>query len=133
VEVSLRSLQIGGEDQLIAVVRDISQRRETDEELRQSEERYRTLFNNMMDGIYLSTHAGKFIEVNPALVSMFGYASKEEMLTLDIAQELYFTPEERGSHILNTNQAGVDIYRMRRKDGSTIDCKRRGERYAGSF
>jgi HD-GYP domain-containing protein (c-di-GMP phosphodiesterase class II) len=42
------------------------------------------------------------------------------MLTLDIAQELYFTPEERGSHILNTNQAGVDIYRMRRKDGSTI-------------
>lgn len=42
------------------------------------------------------------------------------MLAVDIKNELYFKPEERGSHILDTGQEEVDVYRMRRKDGSEI-------------
>ena len=88
--------------------------------LRESEERYRSLFDRMMDGVYRSTHEGRFIDVNLAMVKMFGYSSKEEMLEVDIKNDLYFAPEERGSHVLDTGQEEMDVYRMRRKDGSEI-------------
>jgi PAS domain S-box-containing protein len=75
----------------------------------------------MQDGVYRSTHGGRFVDVNPAFVKMFGYSSKQEMLDIkDIKKELYFLPEERGSHILDTGREEVDVYRMRRKDGSEI-------------
>ena len=68
-----------------------------------------------------STHDGRFVDVNPAFVKMFGYSNKQEMLNIkDIKKELYFSPEELGSHILDTGQAETEVYRMRRKDGSEI-------------
>jgi PAS domain S-box-containing protein len=100
---------------------DITERKRGEENLRQSEERYRSLFDRMLDGVYLSTHEGRFVDVNHALVKMFGYSSKQEMLDItDIKKELYFSPEERGSHLLDTDQEDVKEYRMRRKDGSEI-------------
>lgn len=97
-----------------------AERRRAEEALRASEERYRSLFTRTLDGVYRSTHAGKFIDINPAMVKMFGYASPEEMLKIDIQKELYFDPTERGSHILDTGEVGHETYRMRRKDGSEI-------------
>ncbi|MBC7877815.1 MAG: PAS domain S-box protein [Anaerolineales bacterium] len=99
---------------------DITERKRSEEALQESEERFRSLFTRMMDGVYRSKHEGKFVDVNPAMVNMFGYSSREEMLAVDIKNELYFEPEERGSHILDTGQEEMDIYRMRRKDGSEI-------------
>lgn len=99
---------------------ELAERRYTESALRQSEEQYRSLFENMIDGIYRSTHEGKFVDVNPAMVKMFGYSSRQEMLKIDIKKELYFSPEERGSHILDTGQQEIEVYRMRRKDGSEI-------------
>ncbi|HAV78527.1 MAG TPA: hypothetical protein DCX53_14355 [Anaerolineae bacterium] len=104
---------------LVSII-DITDRKLAEESLRASEERYRLLFDRMMDGVYRSTHAGKFLDINPAMVKMFGYANEEEMLEVDIKKELYFSPDERGSHILDTGQEETDIYRMRRKDGSEI-------------
>ncbi len=99
---------------------ELVERKHTEAALRESEERYRSLFENMIDGIYRSTPDGKFVEVNPAMVKMFGYSSREEMLNIDINKDLYFSPEERGSHILDTGQQEIETYRMRRKDGSEI-------------
>jgi len=99
---------------------ELAERRITERALRESEVRYRTLFDRMMDGIYRSTPGGKFVDVNPAMVNMFGYDSREEMLEVDIKKELYFAPEERGSHILDTGREETEVYRMRRKDGSEI-------------
>jgi diguanylate cyclase (GGDEF)-like protein/PAS domain S-box-containing protein len=120
VEVHSSPIALQDKQALFSIIHDITDHRQVDEELRQSEERYRTLFNNMMDGIYSSTHAGKFVDVNPAMVKMFGYSSREEMLEVDIKKDLYFAPEERGSHILDTGQEETEVYRMRRKDGSEI-------------
>jgi diguanylate cyclase (GGDEF)-like protein/PAS domain S-box-containing protein len=108
------------EDNTVWVARDITERKQAEAALRESEERYHSLFDRIMDGIYRSTHAGRFVDINPAMVRMFGYASKEEMLNVDIKNELYFTPDERGSHVLDTGKEEIEIYRMRRKDGSAI-------------
>jgi len=106
---------------ILGVGRDITARKWAEEKLRQSVERYQSLFDRMLDGTYRSTHEGRFVDINPAFVKMFGYSSKQEMLDItDIKKQLYFSPEERGSHILDTGQEEVEAYRMRRKDGSEI-------------
>ena len=110
----------GSVSRILVVAENVTEQRLADAALRESRERYHSLVNNMLDGIYRSTHDGKFVDINPAMVNMFGYSSREEMLQVDIRNELYFAPEERGSHVLDTGQKEVDVYRMRRKDGSEI-------------
>ncbi len=102
------------------IARDVTERHNAEEALIKSEERHRSLFDRMMDGVYRSTHEGKFVEVNPAMVQMFGFSSKEEMLNIDIKKELYFAPSERDSLFLDTGLERTEIFRMRRKDGSEI-------------
>jgi PAS domain S-box-containing protein len=101
-------------------VEDITSRKMADESLQESEERYRTLFNRVLDGVYRSSHDGRFLDVNPAMVRMFGYDSREEMLAINIEKELYFAPEDRQSLLLDAGQKTVDEFTMRRKDGSKI-------------
>jgi diguanylate cyclase (GGDEF)-like protein/PAS domain S-box-containing protein len=115
IAISLHNLNLTRQMQ-----NELATRQRAEEELRRSEERYRTLFDNMMDGIYRSTHDGRFVDVNAAMVRMFGYSSREELMAVDIKKELYFLPEERGSHILDTGREEIEVYRMRRKDGSEI-------------
>jgi PAS domain S-box-containing protein len=106
---------------ILGVGRDITARKWAEEKLRQSEERYRSLFDRTLDGMYRSTHEGRFVDVNLAFVKMFEYSSKQEMLDItDIKKELYFSAEERGSHLLDTGHEEVEAYRMKRKDGSEI-------------
>ncbi len=120
VDVTVHKLNHQGRDAVLVMAQNITERKRADLSLRKSEERYRSLFDRMLDGVYRSTYDGKFIEVNPAMVKMFGYASREEMLEVDIKKELYFSPEEREIRILDTGHEAVEIYRMRRKDGSEI-------------
>ncbi|HXY56789.1 MAG TPA: PAS domain S-box protein, partial [Nitrososphaerales archaeon] len=89
----------------ILIVRDITRRKRAEERLRQSEERYRSLIDGMLDGTYRTTHEGKVVDVNPAFVKMFGYGSKQEMLGIEsIGNALYFSPEDRESQFLDTGQ-----------------------------
>ena len=115
IAVSLRNVRLAQQMQ-----NELTERRQAEVALRKSEERYRTLFDGMMDGIYRSTHDGKFVDVNPAMAKMFGYSSREEMLAVDIKKDLYFAPEDRDSHVLDAGREEVNVYRMRRKDGSEI-------------
>lgn len=59
-----------------------------------SEKKYRAIFDNSIDGIYQSTHEGKFLTVNNALVKMLGYELPEELMETNINQ-YYKIPEER--------------------------------------
>ena len=59
------------------------------------QEKYHTLFMELKDVVYESTEDGRLIDINPAGVELFGYQSKEELLKLNIAQDLYVNSNER--------------------------------------
>ncbi|MGB7537868.1 MAG: HD domain-containing phosphohydrolase [Anaerolineales bacterium] len=62
--------------------------------LHDSEERYRSIFENALEGIFRITPSEGFVDVNPALVQMLGYDSAEESLALDLRKDLYADPQE---------------------------------------
>lgn len=99
------------------------QRRQT--ELEVAEHKYRSIFENAAEGIYQSTPEGKYLNVNPAMASLLGYETPEELLTevTDIAQQIYVEPHRR-LHFLHlmriqgmVRDFEVELYR---KDGSKM-------------
>lgn len=65
--------------------------------LRVPDGEYRRLFEDSRDAIYIATTSGRFLDVNPACVRLFGYASREEMFSLDLPGDLYWNPKARSS------------------------------------
>lgn len=84
-----------GDLKTYAYVRDISARKKIERELRESEEKLRTLFERVRHGLFISSKEGKFLDCNQALLDMLGYSSREEFLDIDIARDLYVNPEDR--------------------------------------
>ncbi|MFA5181653.1 MAG: PAS domain S-box protein [Syntrophales bacterium] len=97
VEVSARLITVGNKPFFQAIIRDITERKTAEENLCRSEERYRNIFDNAVEGIFQSTPAGTYVTVNPAFARMFGFASPEEMITEinNIQMQLYVHPEDR--------------------------------------
>lgn len=87
-------------------------------QLRESEEKYRQVFENATFGIFRATPEGTLLDVNPALVAMLGYDSKEELLTRNLPRDVYEDP--------NARQAIIDKYRPSgRVDGVQANWKRK--------
>ncbi|HUH97983.1 MAG TPA: PAS domain S-box protein [Anaerolineales bacterium] len=106
-------------------VEDISARKRAEDALRKSEERYRTIFNESIEGIFQSTPEGQFLIVNPALAHMWGYDSPEELVssTRHTAGQIYADgrDRERFSRLMAENdQVYAFEYEARRKDGKTM-------------
>ena len=84
-----------GRMKMYAYLRDITERKRFERDLRESEEKYRNLFERVRHGLFISSREGCFLDCNPALLEMAGYPDKEEFLRIDIAEELYANPEDR--------------------------------------
>jgi len=120
--INFISVQLERGEQLM-VCEDITERKRIEEVLRESEERYRTLFEGSKDAVYITGQEGKFIGVNPAFLELFGY-SKEELNLLS-AQDTYINPLDRYRFRQEIEQKGfVRDYevKLRKKDGTEIDC-----------
>lgn len=105
---------------VLGIGRDITDRNKADERLRESELKYRTLIESMPDGIYRSTPDGKFVEVNQAMVKILGYDDKDDLMKIDIKSQLYFKLEDRESRVLMDNSEELDVYPLRKKDGTAV-------------
>lgn len=81
-------------DYFVVVFNDVTERKMTEENLRRSEEKYRTLFEESKDVVFISSSEGRFLDINAAGMELFGYFSKEELLKVDMARDIYEDPAE---------------------------------------
>ncbi|MBM3240634.1 response regulator [Candidatus Poribacteria bacterium] len=91
--------------------------------LRESERKYRTLFEGSKDVVFISTPDGKLVDINSTGVELFGYSSKEELLKIDIARNLYMNPSDWEAYQRMIEQQGfVKDYELvlKRKDGQQV-------------
>ena len=97
LEVSVAPVTYLGEPASLAYLRDITERKWTEEALLQSEKKYRSIFDNAIEGIFQTTPDGRYLTVNPALARMYGYDSPEEMMgtVTDLQEQQYVVPEDR--------------------------------------
>jgi PAS domain S-box-containing protein len=101
------------------------ERRKIEQSLREAEQKYRSIFENAVEGIYLSTPEGRYLAVNPAMARIFGYASPSEMVAqvTDIGRQIYVQPEYRTEFQRLLRERGrVENFehQARRKDGGII-------------
>jgi PAS domain S-box-containing protein len=99
------------------------------EALRHSEARYRSLIQKAACGIYCCTFEGKFLDVNPALITMLGYDSAAELLALDPRYEIFLDPaeQERLVHQFRRHGRLEDLeVRWQRKDKTPITMRLSG-------
>jgi diguanylate cyclase (GGDEF)-like protein/PAS domain S-box-containing protein len=81
---------------------DITQRKQAEQALHEAERRYRSIFENAVEGIFQSTPDKGYLAVNPALARIYGYDSPQQMMeTLhDIERQLYVDPQRRAEFLL---------------------------------
>ena len=98
-------------------------RQQDEDKLRSSEARYRGLFENVVDGVYIASREGDIIAANPALVEMLGYDSVEDLKAAGKTTVLYVNPIDRERVFARLEAEGFVKnfeYRLRCKDGSQI-------------
>ncbi|MEO1353613.1 MAG: PAS domain S-box protein, partial [Cyanobacteria bacterium J06635_15] len=104
----------------------VYERWQVEESLRQTEAKYRSIFENAVEGIFQSTLDGHYTTVNPMLAQLYGYESPEDLITSleNIGEQLYVAPNRRSVFVaLMQAQAGSVLSfesQVYRKDGSII-------------
>lgn len=108
----------------IALILDITERKKAEETLRNSEEKYRTLTENINIGVYRNTVGpkGRFLEANPAIIRMFGYKNKKKFLSVSVS-DLYENSEDRrifNSRMLSFGYVKDEELKLRKKNGTVF-------------
>jgi PAS domain S-box-containing protein len=98
-------------------------RKQAEETIRESEQKYRTLFENIPDGVFRTSPKGQILSANPALVRMLGFDSEEELKRSFRAGDLYLNGTDRDM-ILRTLEEQKELLDaeivLKRRDGSHI-------------
>jgi len=112
-----------GSTSKLSIYRDISHSKDQEYRLKTTRESFRSLFEHVAVGVYISSKQGNFLDANPALLDMLGYEDKDEFLELDLARDIYRKAEERTRFQQMVESSGrVVDYEVdfRRKDGTPI-------------
>lgn len=137
-EVAVAAMKAGAHDYIMknnlarlspAVVRELREaknrhaRREASAQLRKSEEKYRTLFEDSRDAIYITAAKGELIDFNQSTLELFGY-SREELIEMDtknifVSADEYHRFQEK---IAQNGSVREFEAKLRKKDGTKMDC-----------
>ena len=94
VEIRGKRLKYKDKDARMTVIRDINEQKLAVEALRESEKRYRNLFNSIPIGLYRTTPEGSILDVNPTMLEILGYPDQDTLLQTK-SLETYIYPEDR--------------------------------------
>jgi PAS domain S-box-containing protein len=107
VEVAVARHAMDQQEYVLAVVRDIKVRHSAEATLREAEARYRALFDQAFDAIYLTDRGGEIVDANRAAFELFGY-SREELVGLDARRLFPRAPDIRAFQRSMTERGGVE-------------------------
>jgi len=125
VEVSSHLFTLDGDRVVLSVARDISERKQAEQALKEREEKYRRFFQTSQDCVFITSKKGRWLEMNQAAVELFGCESKDELAEVNV-RDLYADPARRKLHLQEIERKGfskdfpVDL---RKKDGSLIHTR----------
>ncbi|MEW6508340.1 MAG: PAS domain-containing sensor histidine kinase [Bacteroidota bacterium] len=103
---------------LVGISRDLTDQIKAEEKLREVQDKYRTLFLELKDTVYESSVDGRFVELNPAGLELFGVKSFEDIRRVDIAKEIYLHQDQREQFKRELERTGfinnyqIDIKRL---------------------
>ena len=125
ISLSLSSFKLNGKWNAVGIIRDITERRHAEEELQESENKYRCIFENVQDVYYETLIDGTILEISPSI----GYISKGQYSRNELigksANEFYSNDDEREGLLLALKERGsiMDFeITMKNRDGSFIPC-----------
>ena len=128
VEAHLKPIRFGGRDRVLAVLRDIHQRKRAEEALQESEARYRVVTEGSLAGVYIIQDGG-FVYVNPTMAQIFGY-QPEEMMAGAVAprdlihpEDLPLVRENIRRRLSGELEAAHYTFRGLHRDGTVIHCE----------
>jgi PAS domain S-box-containing protein len=125
VTASLQPLTFNGAATALSALCDITDRKQAEEALRLAEEKYRSIFENALEGIYQSTPDGRFLSVNPAMARIHGYDSPVAMMeaVTEIGHQIYVDPKTQAEFRRLIEEQGEITgfeYQVYRQDGDII-------------
>lgn len=109
----------------MAMIQDITERKQVEKALQEAEAKYHSIFQNAVEGIFQSTPEGRLLSVNPALAAIYGYDSPEDMISrvMDLGHQVFVDPRQRDEFKHQMKEYEVirgGEYQVYRKDGSTF-------------
>ena len=110
---------------IICQMLDIHQRKETERDLRSSEERYRQFYNDDPSGVYIAAPDGRILTCNPAFLRVFGFRSLEHALVTNLV-DLYPSPDQRQAFLEKLiAEKRLENYaiELRRLDGQSVHAR----------
>lgn len=129
VTVSLSAAPIRDVNQkvkgILGFLANVTERKKAEEALRQAEQKYRTIFENAIEGIYQTTPEGQYLVANPSLAHMLGFESPEELISArtDVRSQEYVNPEKHAEFVQAMQTLGTVQnfeYQAYRKDRKII-------------
>jgi PAS domain S-box-containing protein len=123
VETHARIIDRKGEKSILSIVLDITERQRLEEVLRETEEKYRNIFNNVQVGVFRwRLSDGRMLECNDRLAQMFGYPAKEDLLAEFVARNHFVDPDTRERMLESVKNGQLQNFETRffRRDGAIL-------------
>ena len=105
---------------------EIAERKQTEAVLKENEEKFRAIFENIQDVYYQTDMQGTIVLISPSAAEVYGVDSTEELIGCDIAETFYYHPEDRNKSMEEIAKTGyLKDYTviMRRKDGTPVPAE----------
>jgi len=111
-------------NQLLFITRDITESKKSEEIIKQSEKKYRTLFENMPGVYYRADRKGNIIMVNPPGAKLMGYNYPEEIIGKNLLKDFYYISEDRKIFLeeLEKKKGSIKDYEVtiKKRDGTPV-------------